>query len=358
MRMTSLFRSPPTRTDLLGMVGLVAGMAAIFVADTFTDYAVAAALFYTLVVLLSVRLLTRTGVVLLAGTCLALIVLSFHLTPAGSYRVGVINSCISAVVVAVTTYLAVQMEAAKASAHAAQARLLRLTRSGSMGGLAASIAHEVNQPLAAIVTSGNACQRWLAQQPPNLAKADAALERMLADAGRASAIIARMRALARGEASQRQPLDLNRTVLDMIALTRGETERHGIALSLELDPALPAVLADGVQIQQVIGNLLLNAVEALATLPDEARSIHVRSHTDGGWACLCIDDTGPGLSDDALAHVFEAFWSTKDDGMGIGLSISRTIMEANGGQIWAEPAGVRGARFGLRLPLVATERRP
>ncbi|MCF5940369.1 HAMP domain-containing histidine kinase, partial [Xanthomonas perforans] len=269
-----------------------------------------------------------------------------------------INSSNSAVVVAVTTYLAVQMEAAKASAHAAQARLLRLTRSGSMGGLAASIAHEVNQPLAAIVTSGNACQRWLAQQPPNLAKADAALERMLADAGRASAIIARMRALARGEASQRQPLDLNRTVLDMIALTRGETERHGIALSLELDPALPAVLADGVQIQQVIGNLLLNAVEALATLPDEARSIHVRSHTDGGWACLCIDDTGPGLSDDALAHVFEAFWSTKDDGMGIGLSISRTIMEANGGQIWAEPAGVRGARFGLRLPLVKTERRP
>lgn len=242
MRMTSLFRSPPTRTDLLGMVGLVAGVAAIFVADTFTDYAVAAALFYTLVVLLSVRLLTRTGVVLLAAICLALIVLSFHLTPAGSYRVGVINSCISAVVVAVTTYLAVQMEAAKASAHAAQARLLRLTRSGSMGGLAASIAHEVNQPLAAIVTSGNACQRWLAQQPPNLAKADAALERMLADAGRASAIIARMRALARGEASQRQPLDLNRTVLDMIALTRGETERHGIALSLELDPALPAVL--------------------------------------------------------------------------------------------------------------------
>ncbi|KFA18588.1 ATPase, partial [Xanthomonas vasicola pv. musacearum NCPPB 4394] len=291
------------------------------------------------------------------ATCLALIVLSFHLTPAGSYRVGVINSCISAVVVAVTTYLAVQMEAAKASAHAAQARLLRLTRSGSMGGLAASIAHEVNQPLAAIVTSGNACQRWLAQQPPNLAKADAALERMLADAGRASAIIARMRALARGEASQRHPLDLNRTVLDMIALTRGETERHGIALSLELDPALPAVLADGVQIQQVIGNLLLNAVEALATLPDEARSIHVRSHIDGAWACLCIDDTGPGLSEDALAHVFEAFWSTKDDGMGIGLSISRTIMEANGGQIWAEPAGTRGARFGLRLPLVTAERR-
>ncbi|RBC98694.1 two-component sensor histidine kinase, partial [Xanthomonas oryzae pv. oryzae] len=151
--------------------------------------------------------------------------------------------------------------------------------------------------------------------------------------------------------------DLNRTVLDMIALTRGETERHGIALSLELDPALPAVLADGVQIQQVIGNLLLNAVEALATEPDETRSIHVRSHVDGAWACLCIDDTGPGLSEDALAHIFEAFWSTKDDGMGIGLSISRTIMEANGGQIWAEPANVRGARFGLRLPLVAAERR-
>ncbi|WP_184408576.1 HAMP domain-containing sensor histidine kinase [Xanthomonas sp. 3075] len=337
------------------MAGLAAGMAAIFVADTITDYAVAAALFYTLVVLLSVRLLTRTGVVALAATCLALIVLSFHLTPAGSYRVGVINSCISAVVVAVTTYLAVQMEAAKASAHAAQARLLRLTRSGSMGGLAASIAHEVNQPLAAIVTSGNACQRWLAQQPPNLAKADAAVERMLADAGRASAIIARMRALARGEASQRQPMELNRTLLEMIALTRGETERNGIALSLELDPTLPAVLADRVQIQQVIGNVLLNAVEALATMPDETRSIHVRSHIDGAWVCLRIEDSGPGLSDEALAHVFDAFWSTKDDGMGIGLSISRTIMEANGGQIWAEPAGARGARFGLRLPLVNTE---
>lgn len=345
------FRSPLARGDLLGLTALAVGIAAIFVVDTLTDYAVAAALFYNLVVLLSMRLLTSRGVVALAGACIALIVLSFHLTPQGAYRVGVINSCISIVVVMVTTWLAVQMEAAKAVAHDAQAKLLQLARSSSVGGLAASIAHEVNQPLAAIVTSGNACQRWLAQTPPNMEKARGALDRIVADATRASEIIVRMRALARGEAAHRGAFDLNQAVLEVIALSRGEMERNGIALSIDLDPALPTVLADRIQMQQVIGNVLLNAVDALASELPETRTIRIRSQPDGRWARLSVDDSGPGMSPDAAAHAFDAFWSTKQDGMGIGLSISRTIMEANGGEIWMEPAGARGARFAFRVPL-------
>ena len=357
--MTRCFTSPSPHRRLLALAALLLALGAIFAADTLTDYGVAAALFYTVVILFAVRLLTRTGMLLLAGACIALIVLSFRLSSAGAYRVGVINSAISIVVVAVTTSIALQMERAKAAAHAAQAQLLRLARARSLGSLTASIAHEVNQPLAAIVTSGNACQRWLGQQPPNLERAQAALQRILDDANRASDVIARIRSLSKGEAPRKRAFDLNAAVLDVLALSRGELERNAIAVRVELAPTLPPVLADRVQIQQVAVNLLLNAMEAMAQTSADARSLWVgTAQEDAGAVRLTVADAGVGLSAEAQARLFDAFWTTKPDGIGIGLSISRSIVEASGGRIWAAPRAPCGTVFGVCLPIARPGARP
>ncbi|QDI05217.1 two-component sensor histidine kinase [Xanthomonas cerealis pv. cerealis] len=350
--MTRCFISPSPHRRLLALAALLLALGAIFAADTLTDYGVAAALFYTVVILFAVRLLTRAGMLLLAGACIALIVLSFQLSSAGAYRVGVINSVISIVVVGVTTSIAVQMEHAKAAAHAAQAQLLRLARARSLGGLTASIAHEVNQPLAAIVTSGNACQRWLGQQPPNLERAQAALQRILDDANRASEVIARIRSLSKGETPRKSAFDLNAAVLEVLALSRSELERNAIALRVELAPALPPVLADRVQTQQVLVNLVLNAMEAMAQTPAAARTIRIGTEPEDARSLrLTVEDGGVGLSAEAQAHLFDAFWTTKPDGIGIGLSISRSIVEASGGRIWAAPRSPCGAVFGVCLPI-------
>ncbi len=350
------FKPLPPHHRLAGLIGLVTAMAAIFVADTVTDYAVAAALFYTVVILAAVRWLTPSGLLLLAGACIGLIVLSFRLTPSGAYRVGVINSVISIVVVAVTTTIAVQMERAKATAQAAQAQLLRLARTRNLGNLTASIAHEVNQPLAAIVTSGNACQRWLGQQPPNLDKAHAALARILADAERASEVIARIRSLTKGEAPQRSAFDLNAVVSEVLALSRGELLRQAVAVDIQLAATLPPVLADRVQTQQVVGNLLLNAIEAMAEMPAPRRTLRIATEREDARSVrLTVADAGVGLSADALTHLFDAFWTTKPGGIGIGLSISRSIVEAGGGRIWAEPGTPHGAVFCVCLPAARQE---
>lgn len=357
--MTRCFTSPSPHRRLLALAALLLALGAIFAADTLTDYGVAAALFYTVVILFAVRLLTRTGMLLLAGACIVLIVLSFRLSSAGAYRVGVINSAISIVVVAVTTSIALQMERAKAAAHAAQAQLLRLARARSLGSLTASIAHEVNQPLAAIVTSGNACQRWLGQQPPNLERAQAALQRILDDANRASEVIARIRSLSKGEAPRKSAFDLNAAVLDVLALSRGELERNAIAVRVELAPTLPPVLADRVQIQQVVVNLLLNAMEAMAHTPADARSLWIgTAQEDAGAVRLTVADAGVGLSAEAQSRLFDAFWTTKPDGIGIGLSISRSIVEASGGRIWAAPRAPCGTLFGVCLPIATPGARP
>ncbi|MBB4128717.1 signal transduction histidine kinase [Xanthomonas translucens] len=357
--MTRCFTSPSPHRRLLALAALLLALGAIFAADTLTDYGVAAALFYTVVILFAVRLLTRLGMLLLAGACIVLIVLSFQLSSAGAYRVGVINSAISVVVVAVTTSIALQMERAKAAAHQAQAQLLRLARARSLGSLTASIAHEVNQPLAAIVTSGNACQRWLGQQPPNLERAQAALQRILDDANRASEVIARIRSLSKGEAPRRSAFDLNAAVLDVLALSRGELERHTIAVRVELAATLPPVLADRVQIQQVVVNLLLNAMEAMAHTPADARSLWVgTAQEDAGAVRLTVADAGVGLSAEAQSRLFDAFWTTKPDGIGIGLSISRSIVEASGGRIWAAPRAPCGTLFGVCLPIAKSGARP
>lgn len=181
----------------LVLLALIVSVVAIFLLDTLTDYAVAAACFYAAVILAASRVLSPRGLLALAVACVALTGLSFVLTRFGTYRIGLVNSVIGMLVIAITTWLALKMEAAKAAVQEAQARLLRVARASTVGELTTSIAHEVNQPLAAIASSADACQRWLAQEPPNVDKARQALSRILADAHRAGDVIARIRGLTR-----------------------------------------------------------------------------------------------------------------------------------------------------------------
>ena len=334
----------------LALFALIVVMGAIFLLDTLTDYAVAAACFYAAVILAASRLMSARGLLFLAAACIALTGLSFFLTRFGTYRIGLVNSTIGMLVIGITTWLVLKMEAAKAAVQEAQARLLRVARASTVGELTTSIAHEVNQPLAAIASSAEAGQRWLAQSPPNVDKALQAIARILSDAHRASDVIARIRGLTQGAAPERRAFDLNQAVQDMLALSRSELDQHHVDVSLLLDTELPPVFADPVQVQQVIGNLLLNAIEAMANTPLPERRLSVLTHARDQHVRLSVRDRGAGLPSEAIEQVFDAFWTTKPDGLGLGLSLSRSMLEANGGRIHAERASGGGACFIIELP--------
>lgn len=245
-------------------------------------------------------------------------------------------------------------EAAEAL-HRAQAQLAHVTRVTTLGELAASIAHEVNQPLAAVATNGNACLRWLNRATPDLGEARMALDRILDDTRRASEVIRRIRALARRGDTQRRELDLNQVLNDTVALVQRELSAQRISLRLDQARELPAVLGDAVQLQQVLINLVMNAMQAIAAMPRGAaggRRIDVATGLDPeGRVMVTVADTGPGLSEAQAGRLFEAFYTTKEDGMGMGLAICRSIVEAHGGRICALPQeDGRGARIAFSLP--------
>jgi len=339
----------PTRFALrLGFVLVL--LLCVFIGDTVTDLEIAVGVFHIAVILIAMILLPKRCVIFVAAGCLLLTVLSYVLTKVGSHEAGLMNTTISIAAIVITTYLALKLVAAEAAVHDAHTRLTHMARLTSMGELTASIAHEVNQPLAAIVTSGNACLRWLDQVPPNLDRVRRSAERIIDDANRAGEVIRRIRGLAKGEVPQTEPLDVNRVVLDVLDLARGEINRRGISLRLGLADDLPMIVADRIQLQQVIGNLVLNAVEAMTEATDKV--IEISSSTDGaGNVLFAIADSGSGLSSDAVDHLFDAFWTTKTSGMGLGLTICRSIVEAHGGRIWALPRTGPGASFHVSLPV-------
>src|SRR5450830_1496948 len=330
-------QASPRTLFILKMALMAIVMALLFVLDTVTSYEVAAAVFYAVVILTAARMLGRRALIALAAVSIAMTGLSLAFTPHGNLQSGLINMGISMAAIITTTYLILKMEAARAAAQAAQAQLLRL---------------------APIVTSGHACQRWLAQDPPNLDKARLALDRILSDAGRASQIIARVHSLARGQPPQRGEFAFNEAILEVLALSGAEMARQGIELSTELAPGLPAAFADRVQIQQVTGNLVLNAIEAMAGVAEPERRLHISTELRAHEIVLSVQDSGPGVAAGVQDHLFDAFWTTKKDGIGVGLSISRTIIEANGGRIWSEPGLGRGAVFRFSIPPTSQEPRP
>jgi C4-dicarboxylate-specific signal transduction histidine kinase len=346
--------SPPraiARPSILRVVAIILTLA-IFIVDTLTDLEIAVAVFYVAVVLVSVSFSRRRGVMLVSAGCMALTVLSFLLTRAGSRDAGLINCGISISAIGVTAYLALKFESAEVAVHEARAQLVQIARVTSLGELATSIAHEVNQPLAAVVASANACRRWLAGEPPNLDKAKHAAERIVSEANRASDVIRRVRGLARRAPPKKDWLSVNDTMLEVIALTRGEIERNRIALRSDLAEGLPQIFGDRIQLQQVMLNLIVNAIDALRAVKAGPRDLIIESRAqDANGVVVAVRDTGAGVAPDKLALLFEAFYTTRSDGIGMGLTISRSIVEAHGGRIWATANSPRGAAFQFTLPL-------
>ncbi len=349
LRMTST--PSHRRTDTLVLALLGALMLLIFVADTVTDYAIAAAVFHTPLLLIAIRFLSSRQVVLLAVGSIALTVISFALTRSGHYEAGLVNTAISIIAIGVTTYLGLKLKSAQAAAHAARERLLRLSRLTTLGQLSTSIAHEVSQPLAAIAASAGACQRWLDADPANVDKARATALRIVADAERAKNVLERVRSITRNEAPARTAFDLNLATREIIELSQGELLRAHIVLTLTLPEDLPQAYADRVQIQQVIGNLLLNAIEALSESGRPDPQIHIQTQTlQTGHVQWRIQDNGPGLPAQQRQHLFDTFWTTKQAGLGLGLTISRAIMDANNGHIGIQGDAGSGAVFIFTLP--------
>jgi PAS domain S-box-containing protein len=233
-----------------------------------------------------------------------------------------------------------------------QAELAHMARVMTMGELTASIAHEVNQPLAAIVASGDSCAAWLASDPPNLDKARAAASRMIQAATQASEIVQRLRALYKKTTSVTASVDMNAVIEDTISLMHHETQRNNILLRTELAPSVPSVAGDRVQLQQVILNLAMNGIESVAGLDHEPKRLMIRSTLSNSAELLVsVEDTGQGIDAEHADRLFAPFFTTKPQGIGMGLPICRSIIEAHGGRLWAAKNEPRGAVFHFILPI-------
>ena len=246
--------------------------------------------------------------------------------------------------------IAIERKRAEEALQKAQTELAHVTRLATLGELTASIAHEINQPLGAIVNNAGACLRWLAARNLEEVRNSAAL--VIADGHRASEIISRIRALATNAPPRRDWLDVNDTVRDVAALAQSELSRHGVALDTRLADDVPHIVADRIQLQQVILNLVVNAIEAMSGRGDGRRELSIRSGLDDArHVTVAVRDSGPGLDAKNVDRVFDAFYTTKPQGLGMGLAICRTIVEAHGGRLWATPNDGRGATFQFTLPI-------
>jgi C4-dicarboxylate-specific signal transduction histidine kinase len=219
--------------------------------------------------------------------------------------------------------------------------------------MAASIAHEVNQPLAAIATYGDACVLLLSGESPNVKKSLEAIDHIIKDSIRASEVVKRIRTLVKKTSHELVPQDLNQIIIEMVAVTEADVLNRSIQLELQLASDLPWVLGDGVELQQVVLNLILNGIEAMSEVTDRARELTITSSMNGdGQVVVAVQDSGVGLNSEQQKRIFDPFVTTKPKGLGLGLSISRTILEGHGGRLWAEPNQGPGARFQFTLPTV------
>jgi C4-dicarboxylate-specific signal transduction histidine kinase len=235
--------------------------------------------------------------------------------------------------------------------EATRAQLARAARTNRLGAMAASIAHEINQPLAAMVANSNAALRWLANATPDLDEARAALRRIGNDGRRAAEVIEGIRAMFKNDGQKRVPLDLNQLVREVLALVQGELLTRRISIDTELNGDLPQVMANWIQLQQVIMNLITNAIDAMASVTDRQRILRVKSEIqDGDAVVVAIEDSGTGIDPEQIDRLFDTFFTTKPQGMGMGLSICRLIIEAHNGRLWASAGAKYGSVFWFKLP--------
>jgi C4-dicarboxylate-specific signal transduction histidine kinase len=248
----------------------------------------------------------------------------------------------------------IRADHAELALRKAQAELAHVTRVTTLGELTASIAHEVNQPLAAVIANAEACLRWLDRGTPDLDAARCSVEWIIDDGNRASEVIRRVRALAKKTDIETVPLDINDVVKEVTALVHREMDNHQVSLRMELAPVLPMILGDRVQLQQMIINLVMNGIEAMQSVTDRPRELMIRSGRDETHRVLVsVTDCGDGISAENADRLFNAFFTTKSSGMGMGLSICRSIMEAHGGRLWATTNVPHGATFQFTLPVNA-----
>jgi C4-dicarboxylate-specific signal transduction histidine kinase len=245
-----------------------------------------------------------------------------------------------------------EREAAQEGLNRAQGQIARIARITTMGELAASIAHELNQPLGSVVMSGDACLRWLAAKPPNLDEVRQAVEAIIRDGTRASAVLVRTRGLLRRGERLRERLDINDVVREVIALSDSELRRNGVSLRTDLPGNLPPVVVDRILLQQVILNLIMNAIDAVRAVRDRKRVLDIRTEEQSlGNIVVFVQDSGVGVDPEHASQMFEAFYTTKAEGVGMGLTISRSIIEAHGGRLGAVANDGPGSTFCFTLPI-------
>jgi PAS domain S-box-containing protein len=246
----------------------------------------------------------------------------------------------------------VRAELAERALGEAQLALAHANRVETLGQFAASLAHEVNQPIAAAIMSAETAQRWLAGQPPDLERAGLAIGNTLNDAKRAAEIIGRIRAMVKKAPERKDELKINDAISEVIELARSEISKNSVALRTTLAETLPLVQGDRVQLQQVMLNLIVNAVEAMSQIRENRRELLISSQSEADSILVAVRDSGPGLPEAALERAFEAFYTTKSNGLGMGLSICRSIVEAHGGRLWATSNAPIGAVFQFTIPVV------
>lgn len=245
----------------------------------------------------------------------------------------------------------IRPDAAVGGEAAAMMELSHANRLATLGYLAASITHEMKQPIAAAVTNAMAGLRWLDHPRPDLDRARAAFDRIVRDGNRASAMLGRIRALIRKAPARTDRLEINEAIREVIELARGETARHAVAVRADLADGLPPVDGDRIQLQQVALNLVVNAVEAMGEAGQGVRELLIGTgRTEAGEVCVTVQDSGPGIDPGNADRLFEAFYTTKPAGTGIGLAICRSIVEAHGGRLWVETDQPRGAVFRFTVP--------
>src|SRR5262249_38160343 len=243
---------------------------------------------------------------------------------------------------------------AEVEASRRMTELAHMNRSAAIGQMSASIVHEINQPLAAIVTNAGTGLRWLAKDTPNIEKAAHALTNIVGNSNRASQVVETLRAMFKKEVSNRTLVEINDAIREVLTLLRIELEQHEVSTKAILKEGLPRVMADRVQLQQVIFNLVTNAIEAMSSTASGSRVLGLRSEaTETGECIIAIEDSGPGIEPEALKRIFEPFFTSKSKGMGMGLSICRSIVEAHGGRLWIAGNSPRGAVFQIVLPAAA-----
>jgi len=352
--------SEPERRSLLQLMAGVLALA-IFLVDALTPLDIAIAVLYVAVMLIAVTVWPRRGTLVVMAGCMLLTVAAYVI----SYGFAIVGGSfarmlVSIVAIAVTTFLALKGQAATSrlllreeALSRAQGQLTHVTRVTMLGELAASIAHEVNQPLAAINANGEACLRWIDRPQPEMQEVRASVVGMLEDATRASEVIRRVRLLSRKSEPSYAPLAINAIVEESATLVQRELARHDVRLTQRLTGGLPQVHADRVQLQQVIINLMMNGMQAMEDIPAQQRELMLETSLIGDdRVAVTVLDCGHGIAPAHRDKLFDPFFSTKAEGMGMGLPICRSIIESHGGRIRVIDGVDHGAALQFSLPSI------